>query len=382
VTEVDNTGIAGDYCSIALDSLQQPHIAYRHIDDGPTFASSARYASFDGSLWSSQVVYDLFNSGPRVKLAINSNDLALIGYTRDAFPTNVMNLSAQTATGWTTWNELGTDRYTNDIELLFDVDDHHHLAVADTNNQRLEYRWQQSGPSPLGGAFPVIAVQLGDISFALDANEVAYFAWIEVSTSDLNFTYYDGTKHASITLDVGTAVAGNVSIAVDSSNIVHISYYDAVNGDLKYARGTYAGGFSYEVVDSNADVGRANDIALDANGVPHIAYYDATTGDLKYAHKGSSENYRPVANAGPDQVVALGDTVTLNGSGSSDYDGDALSYSWTLLSTPAGSAATLSDPTAVNPSFTVDVAGSYVVQLVVNDGTEDSNPDSVTISTP
>ena len=95
----------------------------------------------------------------------------------------------------------------------------------------------------------------------------------------------------------------------------------------------------------------------------------------------SSLNSRPVANAGANQSVAVGDTVSLDGSGSSDVDGDSLSFQWSLLSVPTNSTATLDDPSAVQPSFVADEAGSYIVQLVVNDGSLDSDPASITIST-
>ncbi len=46
----------------------------------------------------------------------------------------------------------------------------------------------------------------------------------------------------------------------------------------------------------------------------------------------------PVADAGPDQSVTTGATVTLDGSGSTDADGDSLTYSWSLTSVPTGTA--------------------------------------------
>src|SRR5207244_13653695 len=59
----------------------------------------------------------------------------------------------------------------------------------------------------------------------------------------------------------------------------------------------------------------------------------------------------------------VGTTVTLDGSQSSDVDGDPLTYRWALTVVPAGSAATLSDPTTVHPTFVVDQGGTYVAQL-------------------
>ena len=92
-------------------------------------------------------------------------------------------------------------------------------------------------------------------------------------------------------------------------------------------------------------------------------------------------NSAPVANAGADQSAYVGQTVTLDGSGSTDVDGNALGYVWALTSRPAGSAAAVSDPTAVQPTFGLDRAGVYVAQLIVNDGTVSSAADTVTVTT-
>ncbi|MGH9238521.1 MAG: PKD domain-containing protein, partial [Vicinamibacterales bacterium] len=94
-----------------------------------------------------------------------------------------------------------------------------------------------------------------------------------------------------------------------------------------------------------------------------------------------TQNSSPVSNAGPDQTAPVGTYVTLDGSGSSDVDGDPLTYSWAFGSRPAGSAAVLTDTTAVNPSFIIDQPGTYQLHLVTSDGTLTSGPDTVIVST-
>ena len=60
-------------------------------------------------------------------------------------------------------------------------------------------------------------------------------------------------------------------------------------------------------------------------------------------------NSAPSARVTGDTSVAVGATVHLDGSRSSDPDGDPLTFSWEILSRPAGSNATLSDASAVMP---------------------------------
>ena len=88
---------------------------------------------------------------------------------------------------------------------------------------------------------------------------------------------------------------------------------------------------------------------------------------------------RPEANAGEDQSVAVGETVLLDGSASSDPNGDALTFGWTLVSKPDGSTASLADADTATPSFVADLAGEYEVMLVVSDGTL-SDDDTVVIT--
>lgn len=82
----------------------------------------------------------------------------------------------------------------------------------------------------------------------------------------------------------------------------------------------------------------------------------------------STANIAPTANAGVDQAVVAGATVNLDGTLSTDLNGDRLTYSWSISAKPVGSGAQLTSTTTVTPQFIADVAGIYEVKLSVNDG--------------
>jgi hypothetical protein len=92
-------------------------------------------------------------------------------------------------------------------------------------------------------------------------------------------------------------------------------------------------------------------------------------------------NQPPIAGAGPDQNVDTDALVTLDGSGSSDPDGDLpLAYHWTQT---GGPAVTLSDPTVVMPTFTAPSDPAVLkFTLVVTDslGLPDPTPDEVVVN--
>ncbi len=124
-------------------------------------------------------------------------------------------------------------------------------------------------------------------------------------------------------------------------------------------------------------------LTVDVPGI-YIVQLDSTDGPTDSAPDTSvitTGNTAPVADAGPDQAIGAGQLVTLDGGGSSDLDGDVLDYRWALLSAPAGSTAALDDPSAVRPEFTADLSGTYVAQLVVDDGTLPGRPDTVSLRT-
>lgn len=110
------------------------------------------------------------------------------------------------------------------------------------------------------------------------------------------------------------------------------------------------------------------------------------TGSIRYlaleidSNAGGSGNYPPNADAGIDQTVNEGATVNLNGTGSSDPDGDPLTYQWVRLSGPT---VTIVNSNTATPYFTAPQVSStqvVVIQLTVDDGHGNQDSDTVNIT--
>src|SRR2546427_11178540 len=82
----------------------------------------------------------------------------------------------------------------------------------------------------------------------------------------------------------------------------------------------------------------------------------------------------PTARTADAQVATTGTYVKLDGSASSDPQSQPLAFSWSFVTRPLGSTAVLVDEHSAIASFLADVAGEYVVPLVVSNSVLVSAP--------
>lgn len=92
----------------------------------------------------------------------------------------------------------------------------------------------------------------------------------------------------------------------------------------------------------------------------------------------TTANSPPMANAGPDVSGYINRAIQLDASGSSDPDGDALTYAWSY---PSGTPCTFSDTTIARPTTTCTAAGGYTATVTVGDASHPAaSSDTVTVT--
>jgi len=279
---VDNSGDVGQYASLAVDAAGKRYIGYYDASNG-----DLKYAE----------------SIPAVNLFSDDFESGLGQWTAD-FPWDLTTSSFYSSSHSVTDSPAGN--YANGVnvsltmvtpvtisglaELSFR---HKYSTEANADLARVDISmdagttWsilnKYSGLSP---DWPNWTAESIDLSGHVDQTVLMRFILLTDSSSNFDGWYIDDVavtqNHAPSTVDTGGDVGAYASIALDSLNHVHMSYYDATNHDLKYATNA-SGAWVTTTIDIGGDVGMDSSIAVDSNDRVHIAYYDVTNRDLKYA---------------------------------------------------------------------------------------------------
>ena len=185
---------------------------------------------------------------------------------------------------------------------------------------------------------------------------------------------YNGDGIAATSAHFGNAtglgVTASALYVADAGNH-RIRRIDRTTGIITSVAGTGVLGFSGDGgLAAAASVASPSDVAVSPSSV--VFFSDTSN---RRVRRIASPNTAPAANAGANQTAEAtslsGASITLDGSGSSDPDGDTLSYEWrNAANAIVGSAASV--------TLTLPI-GSHVLTLTVDDGHSGPASDQVTI---
>jgi sugar lactone lactonase YvrE len=336
---------SGQYCSLALDSMDRPHIAF--FFDDLSSIENLQYTYWNGSAWTLPVIvdnpinnevgkycslaldaanhphiayYDEFNDHLKYAVDANGNgnflDLGEIvtvdnSWSNGTFPSLVL----QGGQPRIAYVELGGSN-NDESRLKFAVKSGSNFSLsfidtgmaamidepqvieldADgnlffTTNDAVYFLNAGLSPTTVAGVtvYPCHVKTLAGVpapqtSIAFDGTS-SHIAYTDPSTGALRYAIPSDPPVQIEEPDPGTAKAGFPTIAVESGGNVHIAYYSYDTNSLLYVFWNGTNWSTPVTVDGgpSLDVGRYASLALDTSDNPHIAYYDMTNGNLKYA---------------------------------------------------------------------------------------------------
>lgn len=227
-----------------------------------------------------------------------------------------------------------------------------------TEVPHIMWLWDNYGKTEWGKLFYYPGEFLKDEDFSADGVHTPLEFSALMDSKQLNYTALAGDSNFyGVVYD---EAGGTIEGAVIDNLVVPFGNYD----------------ISY-YLSSNDEIVLVEDVPL-IRALNKI-HLPATTNDIAFKIKYKSDYNLPIALAGTDQFVPLGNTVTLDGSESLEPNDLPLAYSWSIVSKPTGSALTITNGANAIVQVVPDKSGYYYFALSVSNGTETSIPDTIRV---
>jgi hypothetical protein len=310
----DTTGNAGYWSSVRIDSKGNPHISF-------FFNSQLRYVTRVGNVWRKQIV-EIPGTFGNSETAVFSN-----------IELDSLDQPYIAEMEWNPFRPAYTRRLSNGawtpIELIEPGLNNNGWGIklkVFHGGPRVAYcdRGSAGGPyikyaeKTVSGWNVVTAGNMGsvpdqvahDLGFDVSRTGVPHIATVSRS-SPYGLRYFTrvGTNWTTELVDsLPTGSTGLApSLAVDDNGVPHISYFDAYNIDLKYARKS-GSTWTVETVDATGNTGNFSEIMIQPNGQPAIAY-------LEYSSTGIPNRIRFArrTGAGSWQIETVDDVNVSSG---------------------------------------------------------------------
>lgn len=305
---VDSPGVVGYYTSLVIDPFNNPHISYFDDDN-----DDLKYAYHDGLTWHISVIDKIDIVGMYTAMALDNFNNPHIGYYD--YSNGNLKYAHWDSDRWVVEVVDSTDTVGENVSIVLDNLAEPHFLYKDVTMGGLRYasrnKWSLNTV-----AFPTDLLSPSNTNIQLDQSGFPHAAY---GGNGLYYASYDGVSWNINLVDGSASVGGYASLALDEKTRAYISYYDAANGDLKFARQTDLGWLIF-TIDSTDNVGLYTSIVLDQETligeipVAHIAYFDETNDNLKYAVGADGIFTKEIVNS--TGSVGTYSSIALNSSGS------------------------------------------------------------------
>jgi uncharacterized membrane protein len=300
----DSSGTeTGQYPSIALDENDNLHISYQYVADSVSYLkyyystdSGSGYKTFDPAYGDAMYTSLALDDEGWPHISFYNSDQNTLMYTHQH--TNGAFFEPQRVDSSGGYGYVGE----NGAAIAwgpnnFPVFSFYHDNPSGDKALKLAY---------MGSAYPNYNWTIIDggldtgqySSVAVDPDGFIHISYFDAANLKLRYAKYKlGEQYASLySPDKKTPYSGaHTAIALDSLNHPHITHWDWLNRRLKYTYMDANGEWQTETVDTTGDAGEYSSIAIDRGNKPHISYYHnymtsdrVEHGELWYAYKDSN----------------------------------------------------------------------------------------------